>query len=104
MVRIDSENYKRVDCNAETRSGQAIFYRYTRQSNGHRMISCFDVCTELHTGLGPRPPGTPQVQRDGRRPAQCEQRFLLLARRMADATETPGGVPTGPNHRHVGYQ
>lgn len=64
---------------------------------------CF-VRTEFHTGLGSRPPGAPQVQRDGRRSAQREQRVLLLARRMADAAQTPRGLQTWPDHRHVGHQ
>lgn len=48
--------------------------------------------------MGSGPPGAPQVQRDGRGPAQREQRFFLLARRMADATQTPRSLQKGQDH------
>lgn len=62
------------------------------------------IFAELHTGLGAGSPGAPQVQRDGRGPAQREQRVFLRARRLADATQTPRGVQARPDDRHVRHQ
>lgn len=60
--------------------------------------------SELDTELGTRPPGAPQVQRNGRGSSQREQGLLLLARRLADAAQTSRGVPAGQDHRHVGHR
>lgn len=65
----------------------------------------FQICfVERHTGLGSRPPSASQVQRDGRRPAQRQQGFLLLARGLADAAQTPRRLQKGQDHRHVRHQ
>lgn len=68
----------------------------------HRVLS--RLSAELDTGLGARPPGAPQVQRNGRGPAQREQGLLLRARWLADAAQTPRGVPARQDHRHVGHR
>lgn len=45
--------------------------------------------------MGPRPPGSPQVHRHGRRPTQLVSGIFLLTHGLADGPQTPGRIRQG---------